>query len=473
MADARDGACPCAVPRYAPLDAPRDALRDAPRVGGGPRDAPREGGGPREGGPRDAPRDGAGPRDAPRGDPPWRDDVDPRSAYLYLDRIGAGATSTVWRAIERATGALVALKVIPLATDAERALVRAELLHLAAAADSPLVLKARGALLWRDAAGGQALTLVSTLFDASLRELVESGPLAEAAALEAAVILLRALAHLHGVGIVHRDVKSANVLLTVGGDVVLGDLGVASALSSDRSRRATCCGTPVYMSPQLIKGEGYGREVDVWAAGVTLIELLDGETPHAAEHPLRALLLITSSAPPTSARASAPMRALLASMLTLDAAARPAVAALLAHPALAAAAAAVDAAGGAAPALGDALAAALPAILRRRAEAAAEAPAGAPLLAAAPPAAPPPPPPPPRAAAATIILGAAAAYDAAAAAAADEPLADHKPLPLPWESAPPPRRFATLRELDAAYAADAARLAAAHAAARADFARGE
>ena len=64
--------------------------------------------------------------------------------------------------------------------------------------------------------------------------------------------VLRALVHLHGLGIIHRDVKASNVLISADGDAKLGDLGVAAQLSPLLSHRSTFIGTPLYLSPEAI-----------------------------------------------------------------------------------------------------------------------------------------------------------------------------------------------------------------------------
>lgn len=94
-----------------------------------------------------------------------------------------------------------------------------------------------------------------------------------------AVQLCQAVAHLHGEGFIHRDLKVANLFLTVEGFVKLGDFGIAKILEGDsRSRMSarftrTPVGTPMYISPQVCNGEAYNQKADVWGVGCCLYEI--------------------------------------------------------------------------------------------------------------------------------------------------------------------------------------------------------
>ena len=85
--------------------------------------------------------------------------------------------------------------------------------------------------------------------------------------------LASALAYMHNLRVVHRDVTASNVFLTSAEDAKLGDFGVSKVMSSVTSGQ-TLCGTPSYMCPEVLKGEGCGPAGDVWALGVILYQLL-------------------------------------------------------------------------------------------------------------------------------------------------------------------------------------------------------
>jgi Protein kinase domain len=116
----------------------------------------------------------------------------------------------------------------------------------------------------------------------SLAERLRRGPLPPADARAIAEQLCDALAGAHAQGIVHCDVKPANVLIAAAGKVKVGDFGVARlAEGTSQALSATVAGTPRYMSPEQARGQPTGPATDVYSAGVVLYEMLAGEPPFA------------------------------------------------------------------------------------------------------------------------------------------------------------------------------------------------
>lgn len=107
---------------------------------------------------------------------------------------------------------------------------------------------------------------------------VLKGAYVEAEAVQIATDLLSALAHLHDLGVVHRDVKPANVLLGADGRPILTDFGIAARLEDAEAMRVRC-GTPGYMAPEILMGLPYGKKVDTFGAGVVLYYSLVASTP--------------------------------------------------------------------------------------------------------------------------------------------------------------------------------------------------
>jgi hypothetical protein len=117
---------------------------------------------------------------------------------------------------------------------------------------------------------------------------------------------LKGLAYLHSMGKMHRDIKGANILLTEKGEVKLADFGVSAQVTATINKRKSFIGTPYWMAPEVAAVEkkgGYDQQCDIWAIGITAIELAEKQPPMFDLHPMRALYLISKSnfKPPTLA----------------------------------------------------------------------------------------------------------------------------------------------------------------------------
>uniref|UniRef100_A0A8C9Y8H2 Mitogen-activated protein kinase kinase kinase kinase 2 n=1 Tax=Sander lucioperca TaxID=283035 RepID=A0A8C9Y8H2_SANLU len=112
------------------------------------------------------------------------------------------------------------------------------------------------------------------------------------------ICFFQGLYHLHETGKMHRDIKGANILLTERGDVKLADFGVAAEISASVAKRKSFIGTPYWMAPEVAAVEkkgGYNHLCDIWAVGITAIELAELQPPMFDLHPMRALMLMSKS----------------------------------------------------------------------------------------------------------------------------------------------------------------------------------
>lgn len=109
-------------------------------------------------------------------------------------------------------------------------------------------------------------------------------PFESAAVARWAAEVASALQHVHAAKILHRDLKAANIFLTAAGATKLGDFGISRSMSTQTNLAETVCGTPYYMSPEIIMGKPYGVQADAWALGVLLFELLALCRPFEADN---------------------------------------------------------------------------------------------------------------------------------------------------------------------------------------------
>lgn len=207
--------------------------------------------------------------------------------YEIRDMIGRGAFGTVFEAYDRNLARLVALKTMPL-----RGASRDELLRFYREAKSLARLSHPGIVSVHDFGEMPdfAWIVMELVIGDTLRQVLEQGrpPLAEA--VRVTCDLLDALQAAHDRGIVHRDVKPANILLTATaeeglGQVRLVDFGIARVEATDMTVAGDMLGTPYAMAPEQLQHGEITPRTDIWAVGIVLHEMLTGERPFAGHVP--------------------------------------------------------------------------------------------------------------------------------------------------------------------------------------------
>ncbi len=221
--------------------------------------------------------------------------------FRLIEPLGRGGMGTVWRAQDQVLGRTVALKEVslpPSLPDSERKSMRERVLREARAAAR---LNHSSAVTVFDVLedGDYTFIAMEMVDSPTLAQVVqEQGPLSPERAAFIGMKLLDTLEAAHAKGIVHRDVKPANVMVS-DRFVKLADFGIAS-VKGDPQLTATglLLGSPSYMSPEQVSGEPAGPASDLWALGATLYFAVEGRGPFDREGPLPTLMAISNEAAP-------------------------------------------------------------------------------------------------------------------------------------------------------------------------------
>uniref|UniRef100_A0A673KV27 non-specific serine/threonine protein kinase n=1 Tax=Sinocyclocheilus rhinocerous TaxID=307959 RepID=A0A673KV27_9TELE len=228
-------------------------------------------------------------------------DVDPHQTWETMGELGDGAFGKVYKAQNQTTGALAAVKVIEVRSEEQLDDYITEIDILASCRHTNII-----SLLDAIFFEGWLWILIEYCPGGALDDIMlelERG-LTEQQISEVCCQSLQALSYLHQHHIIHRDLKAGNILLTMDGQVKLADFGVSAKNDNTIQKRSTFIGTPYWMAPEVImcetsKDNPYTTKADIWSLGITLIEAAEMEPPHHSLNPMRVLLKITKSPPPT------------------------------------------------------------------------------------------------------------------------------------------------------------------------------
>jgi dienelactone hydrolase/predicted Ser/Thr protein kinase len=202
--------------------------------------------------------------------------------YRILQEIGHGGMGVVYKAEDTTLKRTVALKFLPAELarheEAKQRFIREA--QAAAALDHPNI----GAIYEVGEADGQAFITMAFVEGKTLRERMASQPLETGEAVRLAAQIASGLVEAHQKGIIHRDIKSANIMVTDKGQAKIMDFGLAKITGGPAiTTEMKTIGTVAYMSPEQARGEELDVRTDVWSLGVVLYEVLSGRVPFAGE----------------------------------------------------------------------------------------------------------------------------------------------------------------------------------------------
>ncbi|KNC49271.1 STE/STE20/PAKA protein kinase [Thecamonas trahens ATCC 50062] len=262
------------------------------------------------------------------------DGTDPAPLFGTLVKIGAGGFGDVYKGVHNESQSVVAIKQIELSGENVDMLGLQNEIAMMKVVAHPNIVRFAGAYL----EASSMLWICMEFIDAgALTDVIAYREMSEAEIAYVCRPILCALEFLHQFNVIHRDIKSENILLSSAGDIKLADFGFSTRLDPKDGKgqaEGQVVGTPYWMAPEIVRGQPYGIPVDVWSLGIAAIEMADAEPPYCEFPPMRALFLIATHGSPSLQepdRWSEAFRDFLARALEVDASNRATATKLLEH----------------------------------------------------------------------------------------------------------------------------------------------
>ncbi|KAK9691396.1 hypothetical protein RND81_09G194700 [Saponaria officinalis] len=253
--------------------------------------------------------------------------------YMLGDEIGKGAYGRVYKGLDLENGDFVAIKQVSLENIAQEDLnIIMQEIDLLKNLNHKNIVKYLGSLKTRS----HLHIILEYVENGSLANIIKPnkfGPFPEQLVAHYIAQVLEGLVYLHEQGVIHRDIKGANILTTKEGLVKLADFGVATKLTEADVNTHSVVGTPYWMAPEVIEMSGVCAASDIWSVGCTVIELLTCVPPYYELQPMPALFrIVQDENPPIPDGLSVDMSDFLRLCFKKDARQRPDAKTLLSHP---------------------------------------------------------------------------------------------------------------------------------------------